>query len=263
MPIVSNDKGNLVFTPQSEDAWKKSFSRILLNGPPLSGKTTSFLTFPPKRRIIVVPGELGFSSIMEDDNTELYYWEVDAELRQEEAERYKTRLREVIKHVLAKDDNTFIGLDGLHKLYQLILTSHGWPTNEDKFGEKAYGKGHGLARAEFVSIVQTILTSKTPYVAMTVYDGPELEEAGGKKTVIYPDLPGQMAKGVMGMFPCVFHTRKVSDGTVEKYKWELSALGNIQGAGMHVPATIKAKFPQSIEAGWPNVEKYLDIAAAK
>ena len=55
------------FSLMTIEDWSKSFDRILINGPPYSGKTTSFMTWPAPRQIIVAPGELGSSSILPDD----------------------------------------------------------------------------------------------------------------------------------------------------------------------------------------------------
>jgi hypothetical protein len=119
---------------------------------------------------------------------------------------------------------------------------------------KAYVKYHEA----FTNYMQMILQSSTPFVVASSYDGNEAVEAGSKVTQIFPDLPGKMAKQVMGMFPVVLHSDRSRVGEVEKFQWQLRATGKVQGVGMHLPADIKAKFPAEIDQDWRKIEAIIN-----
>lgn len=247
-----NDKGEFVLNEIDLDSWKSTFRRVLLNGPPLSGKTTSFLTFPAKRHIIVAPGELGHSSLREDENTKLYYWEFDPAVSNIQYLKTWVNVQKITHSIIAGEygEVTTFAFDGLHKLYYLIMKAKGYTVDSDP---REYVKYH----EEFSKYMHLILGSKIPYVVASAYDGAEAIEAGSKITAIFPDLPGKMSKQVMGMFPVVFHTERSGEGDKEKYTWRLRATGKVQAAGMHLPTDLKAKFPAELDQNWAEVERIL------
>jgi len=250
LPIITIDeKGEFSLEEIDLDSWKSTFRRVLVNGPPLSGKTTSFLTFPSKRHILVAPGELGHSSVREDENTKLYYWEFDPNSTNVQYMRLWVYVQRITQEILTgkHGEVTTFGLDGLHKLYTVVMLAKGWTPDSDP---KEYVKYH----AEFGKYMQMVLGSPTPYVVASSYDGNEALEAGSKITQIFPDLPGKMAKQVMGMFPVVLHSERNGDGATEKFMWRLRSTGKIQAAGMHLPAEIRNRFPAEIEQDWSRVE---------
>lgn len=235
------------------DGWKSTFRRVLVNGPPLSGKTTSFLTFPPKRHILVAPGELGHSSVREDDGTKLYYWEADPNASNLQYARTWAHIQRLTVDILSgkHGEITTFALDGLHKLYYVIMKAMGFTVDVDA---KAYVKYHEAFR----NYMQMVLQSSVAYVVASVYDGNEAIEMGSKVTQIYPDLPGKMAKECMGMFPVVLHTDRSRIGEAEKFVWQLRATGKVQGVGMHLPTDIKAKFPAEIDQNWTLIEAIIN-----
>lgn len=261
MPLVTAKNNVIEFKKASEEQWKKDFRRVLINGGPHKGKTTSMLTFPAPRDIIIVPGELGHSSIVEDGDTQKYWWEINTPITRDKALHLIMQLKSTIAEILKKERVTTVGLDGLHVLYQLILTSYGYPDDAANFGEKAYGRGHSFARNDFMNIVRSISISKAEYFVASVYDGNESISADGKQTAIFPDLPGQMAKGVMGLFPAVFHAETIGEGSDKQYIWRLQALGDIQGAGIHLPKSVRDSFPQKCPADWKQIEGFMNKAA--
>ena len=254
MPIITtNDKGEFVLEEIDLDSWKNTFRRVLVNGPPLSGKTTCMLTFPAKRHILIAPGELGHSSVREDENTKLYYWEFDPSATQVQYARIWAYVQGLTREILSGKHGpveTF-GIDGLHKLYYVIMKAMGFTSASDP---KEYVKYHEA----FSTYMHGVLGSPTPFVVASSYDGTEAAEAGSKVMQIFPDLPGKMAKQVMGMFPVVLHSERNGDGPSEKFLWRLRASGKIQGVGMHVPVEIKARFPAEIEQDWSKVEAILN-----
>lgn len=226
---------------------------MLVNGPPLSGKTTSFLTFPPKRHILVAPGELGHSSVREDDDTKLYYWEFDPGSTNIQYKRIWLYVQKLTSEILSgkQGEVTTFGVDGLHKLYYVIMKANGFSPASDP---KDYVKYH----EEFSNYMHAILGSSTPYVVASAYDGNEALEAGSKITQVFPDLPGKMAKQIMGMFPCVLHSERQGDGDKEKFVWRLRSTGKVQAAGVHLPADIRNRFPAEVEQDWRKIEEIIN-----
>jgi hypothetical protein len=250
------EKGEFELTEIDLDSWKSTFRRVLVNGPPLSGKTTSFLTFPTKQHILVAPGELGHSSVRENDDTKLYYWTFDSGASNMQYLKTWINVQKMTNDILSGKfgEVTTFGLDGLHKLYSLIMRAKGWTPNSDA---KEYVKYHD----EFGTYVNSILNSKVPYVVASCYDGNEAVEPGSKITQVFPDLPGKQAKLIMGMFPVCFHAERRGEGDKETFVWRLRATGKIQAAGMHLPTDIKAKFPAELPQDWKLVEEILSKAA--
>lgn len=224
-----------------------------MNGPPLSGKTTSMLTFPPKRHILIAPGELGHSSVREDKDTALYYWEFNPNATTVQFLRMWTYVQQLTREILAgkHGEITTFGLDGLHKLYYLIMKSNGFTSATDP---REYTKYH----EQFTNYMNGILASPVAYVVASSYDGVEALEAGSKVTQVFPDLPGKMAKQIMGMFPVVLHSERNGEGNREKFMWRLRSTGKVQAAGMHIPVDIRAKFPEEVEQDWGQIEKVVN-----
>lgn len=254
MPIIHvNEKGEFELETIDLDAWKNTFRRVLINGAPLSGKTTSFKTFPPKRHLLIAPGELGHSSIQEDEDTKLYYWEFDPLAPNLQFSRLWIYVQKLTQEILQgkHGEVTTFGVDGLHKLYYVIMKAKGFTVDSDP---KEYVKYHET----FTTYMQSIIQSTTPFVVATSYDGNEALEAGSKITQIFPDLPGKMAKQIMGMFPVVLHSERAGEGTTERFIWRLRASGKVQGVGLHVPSEIRAKFPPEVEQDWRKIEAIIN-----
>jgi hypothetical protein len=254
LPIVTiDDTGNFQLQPVDLDSWKGTFRRVLLNGPPLSGKTTSLLTFPAKRHILIAPGELGHSSIREDENTKVYFWQFDPSSSNIQYMKTWVQVQKLTNEILGGkfgEVETF-AIDGLHKLMFTIMCANGWtPDTEGKVYPKYYRK--------FNEYLSPILASPIPYVVVTCYDGREALEPGSKLTQVFPQLPGALAKDIMGTFPCVFHSSRQGDGTNEKFVWELRASGSMQAAGLHLPIDLKTKFPATLPQNWGEVEKIIN-----
>jgi hypothetical protein len=263
LPLVTAENNIIKFVQSEEEQWKKDFRRVLINGGPHKGKTTSMLTFPAPRDIIIVPGELGHSSIVEDGDTSKYWWEINTQITRDKAKHLISQLKSTILEILKKPDieNGTIGLDGIHVLVQLIYKSYGFPDDEAMFGKESYGKGHGYVRNDFMDIIRSVSLSKVGHFVASSYDGNEAISPDGKKTAIFPDLPGQLAKGVMGLFPAVFHAETEGEGQDKRYYWRLQALGEIQGAGIHLPKSVRDAFPQRCKADWKEIEGFMDKAA--
>jgi hypothetical protein len=254
MPIVQmNDKGEFELVETDLDSWKSTFRRLLINGPPISGKSTSLLTFPPKRHILVAPGELGHSSLREDDDTKVYYWRFDPSATTIQYMKLWISVQKLTNDILSGacgEVNTF-AWDGLHKLYYLIMKAFGWTSSTDP---RQYVKYHEA----FENYIRPVLGSNVPYVVATTYDGQEAVEAGSNITKVYPDLPGKMAKQVMGMFPVVFHSERRGEGDKETFIWQLRTTGKVQGCGLHLPVELSKQFPAEVEQDWNRIEAIVE-----
>lgn len=255
MPIARiNDSGALEVYGTDLDTWDRNFARFLINGPPLSGKTTAAATFPRPLHMLVAPGELGHSSVMESKDLHVYQFEFDPadELRFNDTWK---GVQELVGNILSGQFGkveTFV-IDGLHKLYYLIQKAFNYRIGTDA---REYAKYHEAFR----NFIQPIVASPIPYVVATCYDGMENADDPKQKMTIYPALPGMMAKEVMGVFPVVFHSSRVRVGNDEQFFWQLRATEKVQGAGMHVPPAIRDCFPDEIEPSWPALKKLLDEA---
>lgn len=146
---------------------------------------------------------------------------------------------------------TTFGLDGLHKLYTLVMKACNWTPDSDA---KEYVKYHD----EFGRYVNMVLGSPIPYVVASCYDGQEAVEPGSKSMQVFPDLPGKQAKLIMGSFPVVLHAERSGDGEKEKFIWRLRSTGKIQAAGMHLPAEIRSRFPAEVEQDWSKIEAIIN-----
>ena len=250
---------------KDQNLWKRACSRVLINGGPTTGKTQSLLTFPAPRHIMVAPGEQGISTLKPDDDTKIYYWEVDLKAPQimwaQEWAAWKQLTLEILagKH---GECNTF-AWDGIHKVYEMVQKANGYDV-ERMVTEENYSKIFALFHSQFFELFDTVCASPVPYFAATVWDGLEPVEGSKKDTEVYPLLPGRAAKDIIGKFPFVIHTKVRAggfneDGTQQMdYRWELKPTGRMKAAGMHVPKDIAAKFPAECEPDWSVVQKILD-----
>ena len=233
--------------------WKQTFRRVLINGAPLSGKTTSLRTWPAIRHIVVAPGELGFSSVIPSEETKVYYWEFDPATTVVQYKRIWAELQVLIQEIVGGKYGpvTTLALDGLHKIYYVIQKAHGFTPTTDG---KAYTEYH----EKFTELMVNVLGSNIPYVVATCYDGQEPIELGSSVTQIFPDLPGKMAKGVLGMFPVVLHSERTDESNKQRFVWRLRPQGKIKAVGLHLPPEISEKFPAEMAQDWREVEKIVD-----
>ena len=254
--------------------WRNTFSKVLLNGPPLSFKTTSLLTFPRPLHVIGIPGEQGLSTIRHDPagGVYVYGWEetvlADGTSTSTSPTVIWQELQAITREVLTGKRGPVhtVACDGIHKLYDLLRGVRGWsPELEDR------GKTSGAMHHDFRTYLSLVLGSTVPQKVMTCFDGVEQDEVEkGQKApkLIYPGLYGYMAKDVMGYFPVTIHAKRVGVGPQQHGVWELQAVGNTHGAGLHVPPALLRRFPAELEVtldratgdvkgGWHTVEKVL------
>ncbi len=245
---------------------RKKFRRVLLNGPPNSGKTTSLRTWPGPVVGQVYPKEKGASSLpfrTADGQpiTALIPAEIDV-TKPQDWKAVCTEMRKTTIDILVGKHGpvtTFFG-DGIHKAYQVFLASvcGGANFTGEEFETKLYAKAHSL----FWEYVDLILSSSVPYAVLTCWDGAEQDNkldqsSEGKKRVhLYPDLPGQAAKKIMGEFSLVLSAGIEGVGGAARYYWQTQPGGYTWGAGMKLPleVTQKLKLPREVEQNWTKLD---------
>ena len=228
--------------------WVTTFSKVLLNGPPMSTKTKSLLTFPRPLHALGVPGEEGMSTLMHDPEAgvHVYTWEDDKDVQGQvlkvasPQEKWQAMNRWIVDLAAGTyGPVATAAVDGAHKIYDLLKLVRNWSVDlEDR------GKTSSALHADFTNFVSKFLGAPFPQKVVCCFDGVEQEQGSTVKEV-FPGLYGKMSKEVLGYFPVVFHTRRKPNPV--KYVWELEPSGTMQGAGMHVPEHIRRLFPKEIE----------------
>jgi hypothetical protein len=249
--------------------------RALIAGPPNSRKTSSLVTWPHTEEeglhILLYPGEKGWDSI---DTTlpgvHAYKWTIDDPAKINAFAIVK-EVEQVTVDILSGKYGkvkTFAG-DGIHKLYQWYYRKH-YDTiaASGKDMEKEGGKAYGLAHEEFLSYLHRTCHSNVPYAVFTVWDGAEKDNAEDKSkdasTHIYPELPGKLAKRIMGEFGVVLYASvglPPAPGKPAPATWQLLPAGRVWGAGVKVPARIAMKLPQTVPQDWSRLEPLLTLTS--
>lgn len=250
------------FKQLTADAWQQGLRRSLIVGPPNSRKTTSLFTWPRPIGLISYPGEKGFASIpVGEPGVNAFVWEDDVVTKTSPSALVKEIETASFELLAGKhgEITTFAG-DGIHKLYSAYLNeaTNGAYSNGDDFEPRMYGRAHEA----FLHYLNRVMHSKVQYVVFTVWDGREADnpEAGSKSpTHIFPDLPGKLAKRIMGEFSVVLYA-EVSPpvpGQTQKATWQLQPGGKVWGAGVKLPVALAAKLPSKVPQDWKQVEPLL------
>lgn len=222
---------------------------VLVNGPPGSGKTTSFHTIPGRKAIIVVPGELGFTSIEPGESVVPFILDKPAGFQLDLAE-----LEKIIKSIARGEHGKFdaICLDGIHKAFYLIQKAAGYTMDTDP---KEFVRYH----EKFAGLLDLIAQAPIEWRVVSCYDGPEIVDTTvDKKSQVvknYPGLPGKQAKDIMGRFPLVLHSFVFGSGKDAKYQWHLQGTSSVGGALIHLPRTVVSKLPAVMEQDFGRLEK--------
>jgi len=234
-----------------EEEWSRRASRVLLSGPPNSGKTTSLLTFPRPMAYVAFPGEDGASSVPTNlPDVSAYVFEK----KDFSKDDYTGTLAEVKTFCLDLLAGKFgqyktFAFDGLHKLYGLFLAAQTSGDSErgEDFDAKEYGKTHKA----FFRFLAQIKASPAEVIAFTVWDGREKDdpEAKGRDAVthIFPELPGAAAKLIMGEFSVVLYATKTGVGEGTEYQWLTRPLGKVWGCGIKAPVELTKNIPTRLD----------------
>lgn len=228
--------------------------RLLISGPPNSLKTTATMTWPAPRHHISYPGEKGSDTLGHNTQEQtVWVWEhadpasISPHAVVREVERLTTEIL-AGKHGPCE---TFVG-DGLHKLYGWYL-ARAWVDlgvdGDDTKGGQAYGRAH----KDFSKYLDKVLQSHVPYVCMTVWEGRTKDDPEDRskrpQTHIFPDLPGEMAKRVVGEFSVVLYAEcdPPDPQGRTRARWQVRPAGKVWGVGAKLPPDLAAKLPNKIE----------------
>ena len=248
---------------QDNSAWARRARRILINGPPNSRKTSSLATWPGPLFVQSYPGEKGTASIpkttvdglpvkafaFESPEAEVNWSQVVKDTKALTIEILSGKLGEV---------KTFAG-DGLHKLYFMFLAeaTFGASARGENFDAKLYGN----AGTRFFQYVDLVMRSNVENVVFTCWDGHEKDDPDEKGTSpsrhIFPELPGQASKKIMGEFSISLYATKDPAG---KFVWQTQPSGKVWGAGVKLPVEVAKTLPLFIEQDWRVLEKALKLS---
>lgn len=242
-------------------AWDRARRRLLISGPPNSGKTTSLATFPRPLAVMFYPGEKGQTSLAIGPDVKAWVPEpFDPEKPQNWAQMVagiERATNEILvgKHAEGgKQFQTFAG-DGLHKLHAVYLAeaTAGASMRGEDFEPRLYGQ----AQKKFFAYLDRVMRSTMATAVFTVWDGREKDDPDDKSknasSHIFPELPGKCAKEIMGEFAIVAGANKLGD----KHVWQLRPQGKVWGAAVKVPKEIAANIPTFVEQDWPSFDAML------
>jgi len=244
-------------------------SRVLLFGPPNSLKTTCLLQLPQPNHIISVPGEKGYDTIPADDpGIKPYIW------RTEDASKLSpfkvvSEMEEIVTQIRAGKfgEARSICLDGVHKAYDwfyakalmglMIAAENKGAKNVDE--ELFRGPAYGVAHNEFGLWLTRLLQSKTEYVWITTWEADKKDDPKSKQrdamTHIFPDLPGQLGKRIVGEVSAVLYCKTTLDlvsGRL-KGKWQLKPDMKVHGVGVKVDPKIATALPAEMDMDFPKL----------
>ena len=248
-----------LFRELTEVEWDRASRRWLLSGPPNSGKTTSFRTFPQPVIVQSYLMEKGYSSIQgvnrafvprDFDPLEVPNWQsVINDTQKLTAEIISGKYGEC---------KTFAG-DGLHKLFEAYLAAAtgGASIRGEEFEAKLYMN----AANRFFGYVNMVYNSKVPIAVFTVWDGLEKDNPEDRDkhatSHIFPELPGKSAKRIMGEFAVALGTKIEGTGKAARYLWQTKPQGRVWGAGMKIPVEVYEKIPDFVTQDYNVLAPYL------
>lgn len=254
----------MAFAERSMAMWKRSMTRVLIHGNPNTRKTTSLATFPRPCHVIVIPGEKGSASLPLEDGLKSYIWD------EEDTAKLKagTVIREVGQLTLdiiagKRGECRTIAWDGIHHYHQWVLgevTGGASLSGEEFDSKKAYPRANQLFR----HTLNRIGLSSVPYAVFTCWSGREQDKEGLENmngpSHVFPNLPGQLAKGVLGEFGLVMYaevTPAVTPGGEAKATWQLKPEGPVWGCSVKAPLEIVKKLPSKVPQDWAKLEPLL------
>lgn len=239
--------------------------RILLMGPPNSGKTTSLGTFHGPLTAMSILGEKGFDSMPlktfdGQPVKSLLYSPPEGEITNW-APVLNESLTMCLDEVYGKNGplpKTF-SLEGLHKLHALCLNvaTFGASGRGDEFKALLYAQAH----TKFFNFLDRISRSEVETIVYTVWVAPEKDDPDDRSAApsrhIYPNLPGQAALNITGEVQiCLSAARDITG----QYMWQTQPADKVWGAGIKGNASLIKKLPLKVPQDWAKFEKLLQDA---
>lgn len=238
--------------------------RVLISGPPNTLKTTATFTWPAHRQHVSYPGEKGFETIPRNDpSVTPWIWETEDASKTLTPHTVVQAIETLTVEILAGkhgECTTFVG-DGLHKLYTWYFERAWLDLGQT---EENVGRAYGAAHRAFSAYLNRVLQSRVPYVVMTVWEGRTKDDPESRDkrapTHIFPDLPGEMAKRIVGEFSVVLYSEADPPdpkGQV-RARWQVRPAGKVWGVGAKLPPELALKLPNKIEPpDFRKLEPYL------
>jgi len=242
-------------------------TRALNFGPPNSRKTTALIsTAHYPLQIVSFPGEMGWATIPNDvPGLKSYVWE-EAPGDPVTADSMRKEVEDTVFQIVAGKHGPCrtLGLEGFHKLYDVYLNvaTAGSFGRGDDFEAQRYGRAHQMA----ASFLRKVLSSPVEYVVVTTWNAPEADKTGerGGSSHEWPDLPGRMAKLIVGMFSLVVFSRltpKIIEGKQAMIaEWLIARDAEVWGASLKVDPRLAQKLPARVPQNWKNLYQIVGAA---
>ena len=253
-----------VMTPELR---RKQSTRVLLFGAPNSWKTTSVIASAPyPLHILSVPGETGWATIPDNvPGLSSYIWE-EASSDPVTSESVRREVEETTYAIIAGKYgpvNTLC-LDGLHQLYPVYLNvaTAGAYGRGDEFEAQKYARSHVM----FQSFLKRVLASPVPHVICTTWNAKEADTEGSKSGHQWPDMPGRMAKMIVGMFSVVVFAKvdpPMGPNGQPKGSWLLKPTMEVWGTSVKMDPRLIAKLPTQITPSFKELYKVVGAAESE
>ena len=253
-----------------------SICRMLNQGPPNSGKTGAFRTWPSPKHIQVAPGERGDDTIPRGEPGYTPHLWHDDPIEKLASSAVVEMVESLAFQILGGKYGPCRSycFDGFHKYYGYVLD---WMSGGDLFkgdlgksGDTdpyAAARVYNRARERARYFVQQVNASPVENIVWTCWDGREADDPtkGFKsQTHVFPGLPGQAAKEFMGEFGLVVHSR-IQWGLRQPKsrapaKWQLLPEGDVWGASVKAPIEVIEKLPAYCDQDYNVLKKLLEDA---
>jgi hypothetical protein len=249
----------------------KKLRQTMLFGPPNSFKTTAVITtavYP--LALVSPPGEEGWGTV--PDNVKgltSFIWE-EAPTDPQSAESVKNEVESTVFKIIAGDygQHRTLCIDGFHQLYNIYLdiATAGCFGRGEEFEAQRYGRAHQMA----TKFLRKVLASPMEHIIVTTWNAKEMdrqkkpgERASDVESHEWPDLPGKMAKLIVGMFSVVAFSRvtkkKLADGRLVG-EWLIKPDLDVWGASVKMDPRLVSKLPATSPQNFQQLYKIIGAA---
>lgn len=239
--------------------------RVLISGPPNSGKTTSLRTWCQEGKrcaIVSFPGELGIASLPQGNGVVNFAWgEIDVTKPVNWLEMVEQTRRLMADLIVGKHGMLdVLAGDGLHKLYwcYLNMQSGGAAARGETFESL---KVYPATNALFFGDLRRWLQAPIPYSVYTLWVGRDRDEPGlgAGPSHIFPALPGQAGQNVVGEFTLCLYAERQGTGPAARYLWLTQPDSRVWGVGAKLPLDVAQRLPASVPQDWQRLEPLVTL----